>query len=182
MPGPKAAPTTGPGKVAAKTSGPAKAAAKTTGPAAPPAMTSIREEEEVEKDAWYWTFVTESGKTVTKKLTTENIMTLIKSGHLDAKAQLSKTEKGTYRAAGTFPEFQAIFKSLKIGTKANVKGAKYRDKYKEIEEEDARRRKYGWISRMFKSFGSTMFGLVWIALILAIVGGAIFFGYKYMNP
>ena len=114
-------------------------------------------------------------------MTTEQIKTLIKAGHLDPKSQLSKTEKGTARAAGTYPEFQAIFKSLKTATKANVKGAKYRDKYKELEEEDARRREYGWISRMFKSFGSTMFGLLWIAIILAVVGAAIFGVYKYMN-
>ena len=147
----------------------------------PEYVPKLAEEEQVEKDTWYWTFVTEAGKAVTKKMTTEQIRQLVKAGHLDPKAQLSKTEKSGYRAAATFPEFQAIFKSLKTNTKANVKGAKYRDKYKEIEEEDARRRKYGWLSRLFKSFGSTLFGLLWIALILALVGGVGFLIYKYMN-
>src|SRR5437764_12507629 len=126
-------------------------------------------------DVWYWTLVTQAGKEITKKMTTEQIRALIKSGNLDAKAQLSKRLKTGFPAAGTFPAFQSIFKALKTNTKADAKGAKYRDRYKEIEEEDARRRKWGWLSRMFKSFGSFIFGLIWIVAILALVGAAGYF-------
>jgi serine/threonine protein kinase len=163
---------------AAKTSAPTPAA--TTSAPAPAAKISIVKEATAKGD-WFWSLVTPDGRPVTKKLTTEQIRTLIKSGHLDPTAQLSKTAKSGFRAAATFPEFQGIFLSLKTATKANVKGAKYRDRYKEIEEEDARRRKWGWLSRLFKSAGSTLFGLVWIALILGLVGLAIFGVYKYMN-
>jgi serine/threonine-protein kinase len=167
------------GKIpAAKTSAPTPAA-RTCAPA-PPARTFMVKEATA-RDDWFWSLVTPDGRPVTKKLTTEQIRTLIKSGHLDPTAQLSKTAKSGFRAAATFPEFQGIFLSLKTATKANVKGAKYRDRYKEIEEEDARRRKWGWLSRLFKSAGSTLFGLLWIALILGLVGLAIFGVYKYMN-
>ena len=103
-----------------------------------PAMTTSGpdQDEEVVEDVWYWMMLTPAGKQITKKVTTDQVRTAIKAGHMDAEAQLSKKPTG-FRAAGTFPEFQAIFKSQKIATKANVKGAKNRDKFREIEEEDA---------------------------------------------
>jgi serine/threonine protein kinase len=171
-----------PAKVSAKTR--VGAASKTptakTSTPTPAAKTSIVKEATA-KDDWFWSLVAPNGRPVTKKLTTEQIRTLIKSGRLDPTAQLSKAAKSGFRAAATFPEFQSIFLSLKTATKANVRGAKYRDRFKEIEEEDARRRKWGWLARLFKSAGSTLFGLLWIALILGLVGLAIFGAYKYMN-
>ena len=174
-------PTRGPDQVAAKTSvgGSGKGpAAKTSAPVSA-GQTAISAA--TEQDVWYWTFAAQNGKTITKKLSTEQIRALIKSGHLDARAQLSKSALSGARAAATFMDFQSTFKSLKTSTKANVKGQKYRDKYKEIEEEDARRRKWGWLSRMFKNFGSTLFGLLWIVLILGLVGAAGYFIFKYLN-
>ncbi len=184
--GQKQAPTKAPVVLSPKTSvgGAGKGpAAKTSVPAGPAQQTGIQEEEDTEQGVWYWKFVTPNGKSVTKKLSLEQVRTLIKSGHLDATAEISKSEHSGFRAAASYPDFQAIFKSLKTATSANVKGAKYRNKFKEIEEEDLRRRKYGWISRMFKSFGSTIFGLLWIVLILALVGGGGYFAYKhFINP
>ena len=171
-----------PGKVSAKTciGAAGKTPAASTSAPTPAAKTSIVKEATA-KDDWFWSLVTPNGRPVTKKVTTEQIRTLIKSGHLDPTAQLSKTAKSGFRAAATFPEFQGIFLSLKTATNANVKGAKYRDRFKEIEEEGARRRKWGWLSRLFKNAGSPLFGLLWIALILGLVGLAIFGVYKYMN-
>jgi serine/threonine-protein kinase len=180
-PAKKTAPTSGPDKVAAKTSvgGAGKGPAAKTSTPVGAGQTAVAAE--IEQDVWYWTFTAQNGKTITKKLSTEQIRALIKSGNLEATAQLSKSATSGARAAATYMDFQSTFKSLKTVNKANVKGQKYRDKYKEIEEEDARRRKWGWLSRMFKSFGSTHFGLLWIVLILGIVAGAGYFIYKYMN-
>ncbi|MBI2804310.1 MAG: protein kinase [Planctomycetes bacterium] len=183
-PAAKVAATQAPGPKAGATQGPRnKVAAVTTAPSAPAESTHIEEEDEVaHQNVWYWQMVTDDGKKITKKLSTEQVRALVKTGSISAVAKLSKSATTGYRAAGTFPEFHAAFQALDIASKANVKGHKYRQRYKDIEEEDERRRKYGWISRMFKSFGGFLFGLLWITLILAVVGGAAYFGWKYMNP
>jgi len=162
------------GKISTKTSGPSKAAVQNT---------SIQEEDEVaQKDVWYWKMVTPEGKKVTKKVTTEQIRALIKAGHIDQQAEVSKTANGAFRNAATFMEFQGAFKAREASTKANTKGASYKDQMKEIAAADARRRKYGWISKTFGSFGRTLFGLLWIVLILGLIAGAGYFGYTFMFP
>jgi eukaryotic-like serine/threonine-protein kinase len=163
-------------KVSPKTN--VNAAAKT-----PAAKTPVPQEdaEPIEKDVWYWNLVTPQGKAVTKKVTTAQLHTLIKAGHLDATAQVSKTAKAGFRAAATFPEFQALFKSRETSTKANVKGHKYRDQYKEIEAADARRRRWGWLTKSFKGVGGMLVGLLWIVLILAIIGGGGYLAWTYLR-
>ena len=59
----------------------------------PDCMTTYIADTAVERDVWYWTMVTKSGQTVPKKVTTDQLKTLIKAGHLDAEAQISKTLK-----------------------------------------------------------------------------------------
>src|SRR5262249_38301572 len=127
-------------------------------------------EEEAVHNVWYWQFSSESGRPITKKLTTEEVRTLIKSGHLDPTARLSKTEKSGFRGAGTYTEFASIFKSLRAATKANSRKTS-RGRISDIVAEEDRRRKYSWISRMFRSTSGRLFGLLWIAVILALVGG-----------
>jgi eukaryotic-like serine/threonine-protein kinase len=168
-------------KKLAATKVPAAPAAKTmqktpTKAPASPAKTNSADTP-VEKDVWYWNMVTKSGQIVPKKVTTDQLKTLIKAGHLDAEAQISKTLKSGHRAAATYMEFHSLFKSKETVTTANVKGQKYREIYKEIEAADARKRRWGWLGRMFKGTGGTIMGLVWILLILGVAGGAAWFGY-----
>jgi serine/threonine-protein kinase len=181
-PASKVATTKGPSAIASKTSVSAKGpAAKTSAPASAGDTDPPEEPEEETHGVWYWQFESESGRPITKKLTTEQVRTLIKSGHLDATGRLSKTEKSGFRGAGTYTDFQPIFKSLRAATKANSR-ASSRGKMSDIIAEDERRRKYGWIGRMFKSTGGMLFGLLWIVLILGVVGGGGYFLWKYMNP
>lgn len=191
--------TQGPAVKAAKTQGPAKPGADTDPPSKPrkptaknvtkapvnaAAQTQMAEDEEEEtvQGVFYWKLVTQEGREVIKKVTVEQIRTLIKAGHLDAEANISKSEKSGYRPAGTFMEFHAHFKARETATKANIKAHKSKNKMQDIIDEDARRRKYGWISRMFKGFGGTIMGLLWIVLILGIVGGGGYFAWKYFSP
>jgi serine/threonine-protein kinase len=179
-----AAPTKTPGALAAQTSIGAgkKPAAKTTAPTASGDDTAVPTEEDEEKvrDVWYWQFETETGRPITTKLSTEQVRTLIKSGHLEATARLSKTERSGFRGAGTFSEFQPTFKSLRAATRANSRVSS-RGIMSDIVAEDERRRKYGWISRMFKSTGGMIFGLLWIVVILAVMGGGGYFLWTYLN-
>lgn len=166
----KPAPTKVPQR-AAPTSVPQKASAKTTAPVNKPigGKTNI-EEEEPERDVWYWNMVTTEGKIITKKLSTEQIKALIKAGRIPPDGEISKTMKGGFRPAGTFMEFQGAFKALEAATKANTKGASYKSQMQQIQADYDRQKKWGGISRMFKGIGGTLFGLLWIVLILGAVG------------
>ena len=167
-----------PAKGGAKTKTPAQLGAKTAAPKTPE-MTKIQEEDDTQKDVWYWNLVTPEGKKVTKKVTTEQLRLLIKAGHLDADAEISKSMKGEYRPAASYKEFQPSFRARETQTQANVKGRKYKTQMQELAEEHERRKKYSWLKRLFGSIGGTLFGLLWIVLILGVVavGGYLLWSY-----
>lgn len=119
---------------------------------------------------WYWNLVTQEGKIICKKVTTEQIRTLIKAGHLSDDAQISKSKSTGFRGAATFPEFQPHFTSREAQTQANVKGKGFRDQMRAIAEEDAQQRKWAGFSRFWKSAGGTLMGIFWIVLVLAVLG------------
>jgi serine/threonine-protein kinase len=173
----KPAPTNVPQKPAAKPT------TKTTAPVNRPvsAKTNI-EEEESERDVWYWNMVTPEGKIITKKLSTEQIKALIKAGRIEPAGEISKTIKGGFRPAGTFVEFQGAFKTLEAATKANTKGTKYKNKMQQFQDDYDRQKRWAGLSRMFKGVGGTIFGLLWILLILGgIAIGGWFLWTKVMN-
>ncbi len=159
----------------------AKPAAKTTAPVnnLGSAKTNI-EAEEPERDVWYWNMVTSEGKIITKKLSTEQVKALIKAGRIEASGEISKTMKGGFRPAGTFMEFQGAFKTLEAATKANTKGTKYKNQMQQLQEDYDRQKRWAGLSRMFKGVGGTIFGLLWIILILAGVGIGGWYLFKYV--
>jgi serine/threonine-protein kinase len=159
------APTKSPA-AAAKTAGLPGGGATTAkvGPKAPPF-----EDPKPDPNIWYWKLNDPKGRPITKKVTTEEVMTLIKSGSIDAKAQLSKTLVGGYRAVGAFLEFETYFRG-KIAEKKAGRGAdKYKDMLQQIEQEEARKQRWKGFKRFFSSFGSFVGLLIW----LAVLGGAI---------
>ncbi len=153
-----------------------KVVAKSVAPK-PNDKTSIQDDdEESQKDTWYWTFVTPEEKKVTKKVTTEQMRMLIKGGLLEPDAEVSKTMKGETRSVASYRDFQPLFVARETNMKANVKkGSK--NKMEELAEEHDRRKKYAWISRSFDSIGGTIFGLLWIILILGIAGIGGYYAY-----
>ncbi len=170
-PTPTKVPSKPAGKGMGKTAAPNKGGQKTAAP----------EPEEIqERDVWYWKMVTPEGKIITKKLSTDQMRTLIKAGQVDPPTDISKTPKTGFRGAATYPEFQGAFKAREAATKANAKGAKYRNKFQEIEAQDARRRRWGWLTRGLKGVGGTLFGLFWIVLILGIVGAGGYLLWEYV--
>lgn len=158
------APTKSPETVA-RTSAPASGGATMTPkPKAPPF-----EDPKPDPNVWYWKFNDPKGRLINKKVTTEEVLTLIKSGSIDAKAQLSKTLEGGYRAVGAFLEFETYFRG-KIAEKKAGRGAdKYKNMLQQIEQEEARKQHWKGVKRWFNSLGSLVGLLVW----LAVLGGAI---------
>ncbi len=126
------------------------------------------QEEIVERDVWYWNMVLPEGKIVNKQVTTNQVKMLIKAGTINEESEISKTRNGSYRSAASFSEFNQAFQALKSAKKMNARAQK--DSFKNLADEDARRRKWGWIRRSLGSLGGTLFGIFWILLVLGGLG------------
>jgi hypothetical protein len=95
---------------------------------------------------------------------------------------VSKSSKAGFRGAATYKELHGLFKTQETEANANVQGQKYRDMYKTLEKADARRRRWAWLRRWYKGAGSTIVGLVWMALVLgAVIAGGYYAWIKYLR-
>lgn len=158
---------------AARISSPKAAAptAKTAVNAASVAKAAGPKEAVVEADVWYWKFTDPKGRPVNKKMSTDEVIALIKSGSINAKAQLSKALQGGYRAIGAYSEFETYFRG-KIAEKKAGKGAdKYKSMLEQIEAEETRRQRWKGLKRIFGKFGSFVGLLIWLAVIAGVVVG-----------
>ncbi|MSU78879.1 MAG: serine/threonine protein kinase [Gemmataceae bacterium] len=162
----------------ALTSGPAKLFSTTTAPTNLVGKTSIRDQQEdVEKDVWYWNMVLPTGEIVNKKVTTDQVKMLIKGGSIKKKSEVSKTQTGGYRHAATFGEFMQAFLNLKTTKKAN---SKTKNRYQQLADEDAEQRKLGENSKASGGMGGTIFGIFFILIILVAVGVGGWFLWPYV--
>ncbi|MCI0682184.1 MAG: serine/threonine protein kinase [Gemmataceae bacterium] len=129
------------------------------------------EDPKPDPNIWYWRFNDPKGRQVTKKVTTEEVLTLIKTGSIDAKGQLSRTLEGGYRAVGAYIEFETYFRG-KIAEKKAGRGAdKYKSMLEQIEQEEARKQRWKGLKRWFNSLGSFVGLVVWLGILAgAIVG------------
>jgi serine/threonine-protein kinase len=169
---PRQAPTTvSPKRVAVP--GLTRASNKTPAPTTKPSPKKAEAE-----DFWYATFTTSAGKSVTRKLTKDQMITLIRSKSFTDETQVSRTLKGGYRALGTYKEFQSFFKGQEVKETADKKGQKYRSLYAQIEKEDARRRRWRWLHNSFLRFGGFVGLILWLALIGLLLTG-VYFGLKW---
>jgi serine/threonine-protein kinase len=117
-----------------------------------------------------------------KRLTAEQIRTMLRSGSLHAEALVSRDPKAGFRALGTYNEFQGLLRGLQSKEKVEKKGARTKDLFRELEEADARRRKWKWLRNLVGGAGNTLVGLLWIGLLLALLAiGAYFFYIKVMK-
>jgi serine/threonine protein kinase len=171
------------GAVAAK-SAPTKlpaSASKTVQPMSP-AVTAVAkvsattapafQDPKPDPNLWYWKLNDPAGRTMTKKVTTDEITTLIKSGSIDAKAQISKTQQGGYRAVGACGEFEVYFRG-KIAQKRAGRGAEqFKNVLQQIEQEEARRQRWKSLKALIAKLGSGVGLIVWLAVVAgAVVGG-----------
>jgi len=179
-----AAAETGERRVAASAAAPAKTKAPAGATAAPQKGATTppsQEEPKIEANIWYWKFTDPKGRPVTKKVTTDEVITLIKNGTVNNKAQLSKTLKGGYRAVGAFSDFETYFRG-KIAEKKAGRGAeKYKDMLQQIEADEARRLRWKGLKRLFGRFGSMVGLAVWVGILAGAIVGIWFAFKKFMQ-
>ncbi len=168
----QAAPTKAPA-VASKTKTPSSPGFSTMSPKTAATSPPPPAEPKIDANIWYWRHTDPKGRTITKKVTTEEVHTLIKSGSIDATAQISRLLQSGYRAIGACMEFESYFRSKVIEKKAKRGAEMYKEMIQQIEKEEARRQRWKGVRRLFSNFGSAVGLIVW----LAVVGGILVGGY-----
>lgn len=164
---------------------------KTSTPAAPRKKTMLASADSVaalEKslpprealdEYWYWKFTNDDGREILKKLTKDQVNTLIKSGSLDAQAQISRSRSEGFRSLGSFADFGSLFKGVQVKSKADRKGEKFRQMYQTIEKEEQSRRRWRWVHNLFLKTGGFVGFLLWMAIVAGVVVGG-YFGVRWL--
>jgi hypothetical protein len=135
-------------------------------------------DEDTDPDIWFLQLKAKSGKDITKKVTTDQLRTMAKAGHINAETKISKTEKTGFRSAAAFNEFQSYFQARDATKKANEKGQKYEQTYKDLLAAEDRRKRWGWLSRAFKGGMRFVVGMLVIVTVIGGVGFALWYGYN----
>jgi serine/threonine-protein kinase len=125
---------------------------------------------------WYASFTASDGKAVTRKLTKEQLLGMVKNHSLNAETQVSRTLKGGYRALGTYPEFHHLVKAHQTKDKAERRAEKFKAAYAKLEKEEVRRRRWRWFHNLMLRVGGGVGLLLWLVVVVGILVGLYFLG------
>jgi serine/threonine-protein kinase len=130
-------------------------------------------------DFWFLATKTASGKTLKRKLTTAQILELIKDKSFDLSAQASRTLKGDYRDLASFREFEPSLRARLLRAKTDRKTQKFHEMYETILQEEKAYNRWRWFQNLYLNFTSWVTFVIWIAT-LAGVGFVIYFVAKLL--
>lgn len=157
---------------------PRKLALKRTTPP-PPSSTALAEKLAPVAASWYTSISGDDGKSKTRKLTTQQMQVLIKSGAFNEQTQVSKTLKGGYRALGTFAEFAALFKAVQTRGQAEKKTQKFQKFYDQIDKDEKKRQRWQWFQNKFLRFGGAVGLILWLVILVAVLCGIGYLVYTF---
>jgi serine/threonine-protein kinase len=129
-------------------------------------------------DYWFVRFRGPDAHKVTRKLTTDQVLEMIKHQHFESRTKACRTLTGKYQPLGTFREFGQILRGIEAKAAADRKADLFRAMYKKIEKEQRSWERWRAIRNYIQGLGSWFTFLVWMA-ILAGVGFAF---YKLLWP
>ncbi len=116
---------------------------------------------------WHVRYRKPGGQAVQRRLTTAQVLELIAGEHFDPATRASRSPNEGYRALATYREFEPVVLGRAAKSGADRQASRYRKLYKQIEEEDQRKRAQG------EPAGGFWPGvLVRVAVGLAAAGGA----------
>jgi serine/threonine-protein kinase len=124
-------------------------------------------------DYWFVRFRTQDGQKVTRKLTVGQVTEMLKHQHFDSKTKACRTLTGRYQPLGTFREFEHTIRGAAAQASADRKTEKFRQIYKQIEQEERSWHRWRAIRNYLNNLGGWFTFLVWMA-ILTGVGYAIY--------
>ncbi len=144
------------------------------------ATTGIQDGPSEAPEGWYLVLPLPGKKTMTQKVTREEMAELIKKGDLTPNTKVCRTPTGPRRAAATYPEINSLILALSSKTKADQKTTQYRELYAKIDEEaDRHRRAKKWkrLSAGVKGFAGF---LLWMCVIVAVLAGGAWLVWNYL--
>ncbi len=118
-------------------------------------------------DYWHVSYRSPEGRNLRRKLTTAQVLAMIREKDFDVTAQASRTAEGEFRSLGTYREFEPALRIRLTTVKAERKAKKFRRFYEKIEQEEISRQRWRWLGNLFRTAVS------WLAMlvILAIAAG-----------
>jgi serine/threonine-protein kinase len=146
------------------------------------AKVSLTPEAPPEDEYWFASFTAADGKAVTRKVTFGQLKALVKTGSLDAEAQVSRTLKGGYRALGTYLEFQGLVQASRTKEKAERKAEKFKALYEKIDKEEKSRLRWRWFHNLTLRAGGFVGFILWLVIIAAVLFGLYYVATTWAIP
>ncbi len=128
----------------------------------------VKQTMEAPTDLWFLRTRNRQGKVETKRMTTAQVIGLLKSGLIKPESRISRQEHTGFRSLATVREFQHVAFAKVAKSAADRQASKYRQLYKRIEESE--------LVREQEEENEDEVPLSQIILRVAIIGGAILGG------
>jgi serine/threonine-protein kinase len=133
---------------------------------------------------WYANLQTPDGKTVTRKLTKDQLLGMIKNQAVDVDTEVSRTRGGPTRALGTYPEFVQLAHAKATKERAERKAEKFKAIYDKIDKEEKSRLRWRWVHNLFLKTGGLIGFLLWLTILAGVIVGGYFlvrWGIEFMG-
>jgi len=128
----------------------------------------------VDENVWYVQFTSPAGKTITKKVATEELERLIKSDSIDAKAKVSRQADSGFRLVGTVREFADLFRTKQVRAKSDAGAGRFKSLVDKYDKQDQSR-------RFWRNLRNKVVPIIFWTILLGVLGAGAFFGYRYGN-
>jgi serine/threonine-protein kinase len=149
-------------------------------PSAKPAAMEIPDTVKMQHDYWYLKYE-EDGRSVTRKLTEQQVIAMVKSPVFDQKTEASRSLKGGYRAIATYREFEPFLRGKISKERADRKTDKVQTLYKQIEKDYDRDQRRKGLRRFIQKLGNGVAMLIVLAIIAAVGFAVYWFVIRKMN-
>jgi len=135
---------------------------------------------------WFVRYTNKKGDTQVKEMTTRQIQQGILSEVLDVKTQAQKKDAGGgFLPLGAYGEFEDLMKKRIAKASDNVRADSMKDMYAKIDKEDRRRKRWRWLKNLTENVLGGFSLIVYLIVVVAVLGGAIWFivkvGYPWLN-
>jgi len=134
------------------------------------------------EQVWFVKHTNDKGRLVVAKLSTPQVLQILKAGQLDVKAKASKTGKDDYLPLMQFREFEAAVQQNLVKAKADKTAGRFEGIYKDIEADVLRRKRWGWIRGYTQNVTGFLGLLLWLVVIACLLGGCYWLVVKLMWP
>lgn len=161
--------TRAPTSVGGSTTAPRPAAAP---PGAMPSSVPAGEKAPV-GDVWYVKYPSPDGKVAQAKLSTEQLLKVIKTEQMDLRAKACKTPKGQFLPLSGYPEFEQAVRARLAKADADKRGHSMKKVYDKIDRAD----RWHKFFRKVKGLASNVTGFISLILWLGLVAGVVIGGY-----